>query len=152
MSNTHNPTSNLHLTRKQLDELDVLVQKMLNLPEANIPAEALRRGETVANVKSFAFAFIRMPEYLAHDRAINPLHALGAGGNARSRAAVKIFRIADIGYRREEKCEMEAPTFAIDSRSPLVPKLLRLSDLVEHAAREAGAERVSIELMEAVSE
>ena len=45
MSNTHNPTSNLHLTRKQLDELDVLVQKMLNLPEANIPAEAPQKAE-----------------------------------------------------------------------------------------------------------
>lgn len=40
MSNTHNPTDNLHLTRKQLDELDILVQKMLNLPEANAPDEA----------------------------------------------------------------------------------------------------------------
>lgn len=38
MSNTYNPTSNLQLTRKQLDDLDVLVQKMLNLPDANIPA------------------------------------------------------------------------------------------------------------------
>ena len=45
VSNTHNPTSNLHLTRKQLDELDVLVQKMLNLPEANIPAEAPQKAE-----------------------------------------------------------------------------------------------------------
>lgn len=45
MSNTHNPTSNLHLTRKQLDELDVLVQKMLNLPEANILAEAPQKAE-----------------------------------------------------------------------------------------------------------
>ena len=45
MSNTHNPTSNLLLTRKQLDELDVLVQKMLNLPEANIPAEAPQKAE-----------------------------------------------------------------------------------------------------------
>lgn len=44
MSNTHNPTSNLHLTRKQLDELDVLVQKMLNLPEANITAEAPQKA------------------------------------------------------------------------------------------------------------
>lgn len=35
MSNIHNPTSNLHLTRKQLDDLDVLVQKMLALPDAN---------------------------------------------------------------------------------------------------------------------
>ena len=45
MSNTHNPTSNLHLTRKQLDDLDVLVQKMLNLPEANIPREAPEKAE-----------------------------------------------------------------------------------------------------------
>jgi len=45
VSNTHNPTSNLHLTRKQLDDLDVLVQKMLNLPEANIPHEAPQKAE-----------------------------------------------------------------------------------------------------------
>ena len=45
VSNTHNPTSNLHLTRKQLDELDVLVQKMLNLPEANLPREAPQKTE-----------------------------------------------------------------------------------------------------------
>ena len=45
MSNTHNPTSNLHLTRKQLDDLDVLVQKMLNLPEANLPREAPQKTE-----------------------------------------------------------------------------------------------------------
>ena len=45
MSNTHNPTSNLHLTRKQLDDLDVLVQKMLNLPEANLPREAPQKAE-----------------------------------------------------------------------------------------------------------
>jgi hypothetical protein len=38
VSNIHNPTSNLHLTRKQLDDLDVLVQKMLALPDANLPA------------------------------------------------------------------------------------------------------------------
>ena len=45
VSNIHNPTSNLHLTRKQLDDLDVLVQKMLNLPEANIPREAPEKAE-----------------------------------------------------------------------------------------------------------
>jgi len=45
VSNIHNPTSNLHLTRKQLDDLDVLVQKMLNLPEANIPREAPQKAE-----------------------------------------------------------------------------------------------------------
>ena len=45
VSNTHNPTSNLHLTRKQLDDLDALVQKMLNLPEANIPREAPQKAE-----------------------------------------------------------------------------------------------------------
>jgi len=45
VSNTHNPTSNLHLTRKQLDDLDVLVQKMLNLPEANIPREAPEKAD-----------------------------------------------------------------------------------------------------------
>ena len=45
VSNTHNPTSNLHLTRKQLDDLDVLVQKMLNLPEANLPREAPQKAE-----------------------------------------------------------------------------------------------------------
>lgn len=44
MSNIHNSTSNLNLTRKQLDELDVLVQKMLNLPEANIPAKAPQKA------------------------------------------------------------------------------------------------------------
>jgi len=38
VSNIHNPISNLHLTRKQLDDLDVLVQKMLALPDANLPA------------------------------------------------------------------------------------------------------------------
>ena len=45
VSNTHNPTSNLHLTRKQLDDLDALVQKMLNLPEANIPREDPQQAE-----------------------------------------------------------------------------------------------------------
>ena len=45
VSNTHNPTSNLHLTRKQLDDLDALVQKMLNLPEANLPREAPQKAE-----------------------------------------------------------------------------------------------------------
>jgi hypothetical protein len=45
VSNIHNPTSNLHLTRKQLDDLDVLVQKMLNLPEANLPREAPQKAE-----------------------------------------------------------------------------------------------------------
>lgn len=45
VSNIHNSTSNLHLTRKQLDELDVLVQKMLNLPEANLPHEAPQKAE-----------------------------------------------------------------------------------------------------------
>ena len=37
LSNIHNPISNLHLTRKQLDDLDVLVQKMLALPDSNMP-------------------------------------------------------------------------------------------------------------------
>lgn len=45
MANTVDPASNLQLTRKQLDDLDVLVKKMLELPEANAPSSVPPNNE-----------------------------------------------------------------------------------------------------------
>lgn len=54
VSNIHNPTSNLHLTRKQLDDLDVLVQKMLALPDANLPAVPQKAEQDFSSMGIFS--------------------------------------------------------------------------------------------------
>ncbi len=55
MSNLNIPASNLQLTRKQLDDLDALVQKMLELPEARVSANKVEKNaEDLASMGIFA--------------------------------------------------------------------------------------------------